>query len=675
MFTKSFLATIILVIWTIASYSQDFNRNRIDVKSYEIVLDIRDFKTETIAGYTTIQFTTEAGLDSLTLDFAGLTTDSVKLSPKERVEFKQQGEQLFIFSKFEKRDSVTVYYHGKPKADAAWGGFFFTDSVAFNMGVGMASYPHAYGRVWFPCNDSFTDKATFRFDITVPPTMLAVCSGVLDRIYLPDNKSYRRFVWYLDRPVPTYLANVSVGEYERVEQMYQGIKRKIPIDLYFRSEYKKNIEKSFLNLKQCLSGFETHYGEYVWSRVGYVGVPFDSGAMEHCCNISYPEYAADGAKTNETLMAHELSHHWFGNLVTCKTSQDMWLNEGWASFSEALFTETVYGKEAYKKYVRDNHLKVLTMTHQYDRGYRAVYGVPPEFTYGSTVYDKGADVAHTLRGYMGDSIFFSAITSYMHDFAYKSADTYEFRDYLSEKSGIDLTDFFDMWVFTPGFPHFSANITEILKDGDGYKVKIQINQRLKARTLLGKSIKADITFVNNSLQKQTIEIQFSGEKSEHVLDVPFKPTAVIFDPEEKISDAKVDCVKEIDKKGIQVFDYTGFKTNVRKLKGKIYIQAALNFIAPENTDSTIYTILPEKYWTIIGAGGKFEASGSFFVSSTEFNTTESVDILKLFYRENSEQTWKPCDFKLEKKNAYEGYFVVEKLKFGEFAVGWVNVRE
>ncbi len=667
---------IIFVVFITDIYAQNFDRNRIDVLSYDINLDIRDFKTERISGFTTVKFVLQyEHSDTLSLDFAGLTADSVKRSQHDMVSFKQQGEQLLVFSDFKKTDSITVYYHGKPMQDKAWGGFFFSDSVAFNMGVGMASYPHSYGRVWFPCNDSFTDKATYYFDITVPPNMIAVCSGVLDRVYLPNDKTYHRFIWYMDRQIPTYIANVAVGKYDRLEQTYQGLKRKIPIELYFRTPYAKNIEQSFRNLKTCLGGFEKHYGEYVWQRVGYVGVPFESGAMEHCCNISYPEYAADGEKTHETLMAHELSHHWFGNLVTCKTSQDMWLNEGWASFSEALFTEDAYGVEAYKKYVRDNHLKVLTMTHKQDGGYYAVYGVSPDLTYGSTVYDKGADVAHTLRGYMGDSLFFTSLTSYFRDFAYKSADTYEFRDYLSKVSGLDLTDFFDTWVFTPGFPHFSAKIVSVTKNSNGYKVETEILQSLKARTLYGKKIKADVMFVNNSLQTHIAEITFGGERTLVTSELPFMPTAVFFDPDEKISDAKVDCLKRINKTGTHNFEYVGFKLSLQKYKQDLLCQASQNFIPPRNNDSETYTLSAEKYWTIQSNSKSYKAQGIFYVSAPEHGFMKTVDELVLFYRPDEDSAWQPCDFTRDKKHNYEAYFIVEKLKCGDYAIGFINVKD
>ena len=127
--------------------------------------------------------------------------------------------------------------------------------------------------------------------------------------------------------------------------------------------------------------------------------------MEHATNITYPNSSINGSLSDEWLYAHELSHMWFGDKVTCASADDMWLNEGWAVFCESVFREGLYGKESYKTTMRSKLKDVLQFTHIKDGGYRALYGIPPEYTYGSTVYDKGGQVAHTLRGYLGDSLF------------------------------------------------------------------------------------------------------------------------------------------------------------------------------------------------------------------------------------------------------------------------------
>ncbi len=164
--------------------------------------------------------------------------------------------------------------------------------------------------------------------------------------------------------------------------------------------------------------------------------------MEHATNIAYPSFAVDGTLVFEDLMAHEFGHHWWGDLVTCETADDMWLNEGWASYSENLFMEAVYGREAYLDAVIFNQIEVMQYAHIQDGAHYPVSGVPFDVTYGRHVYNKGADVAHTLRGYMGDEAFFRCIREYLDAFAFQTANSEQFRDFLGECSGFDLDDFF-----------------------------------------------------------------------------------------------------------------------------------------------------------------------------------------------------------------------------------------
>lgn len=667
--TLKILATILLFSFACsANFAQSNPDSLFSVKSYHINLDISDFENEIISGSTSIFYEKpKQRLKEIKLNFAGLTSDSVKYEGT-KLKFSHAGEYLTIKGKFNNAGNITVFYHGKPQKDASWGGFYFTDSVAFNMGVGMASYPHSYGRVWFPCLDYFNEKAEFTISVSTSKDMKAVCSGVLtEKKQLSDSKI--RWTYEMKQDVPPYLVNLAVGKYETIEKMYQGIERNIPIELHFRKHLADKVPGSFVNLKSAAKAFETGYGPYQWPKIGFVGVPFRSGAMEHVCNISYPEYAVNGGKERETLMAHELSHHWFGNLVTCAESEDMWLNEGWASFSEALFKEFTYGKDAYKDYVRNNHLKVLKYTHQYDNGYRAVYGVPPKHTYGSTVYDKGADMVHCLRGYMGDSLFFNTIKHYLQDKKYTAVSTKEFEEYFSVKSGIDLSSFFQNWIYTPGFPHYSAQIIENQKEGENYSVKTRILQQRKERDFIAVSNKIELTFLDNDLNTKTVTAVFDGEEEIRTDHLLFEPTTVLVDMNEKLSDAKVHTAKKITEEGETVFNYTGFSLYVKKLKKPIVIQAAKHFIPPPHIKTAEAEISKESYWTIRGAGKRYKFKGVFYVKSSDFRFTEPVDKLALYYREIESKEWKEIKYDTETISEYEAFFVVDKMPFGDYSVG------
>ncbi|MCF6366382.1 MAG: M1 family metallopeptidase [Bacteroidales bacterium] len=672
---KHFTAIIIIICFSniIFAQNKDF-RNNIDVLHYSINLDITNFINREISGNTVVKLSpVKKDITEIQLDLLKMEIDSVFLFNEKVTDYKYDGKYIIIPYKPEVSDGecctqLNIYYHGHPVQDASWGGFFFSDSTAYNIGVGMAAEPHSFGRVWFPCIDSFTDKATYNYNIKVPEGYKAVCSGVLESETKNEDKTVT-FSWSLKQEVPTYLVSVAVAKYDIVEDIYKGIKRDIPISLYVYPEDYENAVYSFQNLKKALASFEKGYGEYVWDRVGYVEVPFTSGAMEHVCNIAYPEYAFDSTLFRETLMAHELSHHWFGNLVTCRTSGDMWLNEGWASFSEALFKEDVYGKEAYKEYVRENHIKVLTQAHIRDNGYRAVYGVPHDYTYGTTVYDKGADVAHTLRDYMGDSLFFNSLTAYMKAFSYRAADTYEFRDFMSKHSGVDLIPFFDTWVFEKGFPHFSINSFNVEKIKTEYKAEVIIAQRLVARDFYGEQNKINLTFVDENLGFHKKRAVMSGPSETLNFFLSSKPVAVLIDAEEQISDATVDNYKIFTKPETYNFPYTDFSIIFSKLKEKAVVQSIVNFIKPEYKNIEGYKLSDVQYWEIRGAAtDKYSAEGSFFASMTENNFDEFFDEAVFLYRPNVYTKFEEIDTKSTEINEFEGILTVKNFKFGQYVL-------
>ncbi len=674
---KQFLLFYLFFFAVSFGFSQNVDfRKDVDILHYTINLNITDFKNKKIGGNTEIKLSpNKESLQKITLELFKLEVDSVFIFGEKINNFSYNGKIIEIPFEHKKPEEecctkVTVYYQGYPKEDLDWGGFFFTDSSAYNIGVGMEADPQSFGRAWFPCIDDFEEKASFDFNITVPEKYTAVCSGILVSEKKNSDNTHT-FSWKLKQEVPTYLVSVAVADYDEIKSVYKSITgREIPVSLYMYPEDVANAEFSFQNLNKALRTFENDFGEYVWDRVGYVEVPFTSGAMEHVCNIAYPEYAVDSTLFRETLMAHELSHHWFGNLVTCKTSQDMWLNEGWATYCEALFKEQVYGKDDFKDFMRENHVKVLTQAHIFDNGYRAVYGVPHDYTYGTTVYDKGADVAHTLRGFLGDSLFFDALTAYLKHFSYKSVSTAEFKNFIADYTEIPLDDFFDTWVYTEGFPHFSISDFSVSETGKKYRADFTVNQRLKARDFYGNDNKIELYFIdeNAGIIKKTVKM--SGISENYSMIFNSKPLTIFVDPEEKIADATLDNYKVFSDTANYDFRYTDFSILITKLKGKAVVQSVMNYIKPANPKSENYEISKEKYWDIKGAvKGKIKAEGTFYVNSDEQNLGVEFEDIVLLYRPDENSAFKPVKAEQYQYDAVQGIFIVRDLKFGQYIAG------
>jgi hypothetical protein len=195
-----------------------------------------------------------------------------------------------------------------------------------------------------------------------------------------------------------------------------------------------------------IGAFEDRFGPYPFPGEKYGMAEFSwGGAMEHQTLTSYGEYAVDGWDTNDWIVAHELAHHWWGNRVTLASWEHIWLNEGFARFSEALWYESLGGIKGYRDWMREM--------------WRPTFPgalVPPDYLFNSTVYMKGAWVLHMLRGIVGDPVFFTALRSYGDRHAFANATTDDLIAVFEEAAGSDLGWFFEPWVYGTGRPIYDA---------------------------------------------------------------------------------------------------------------------------------------------------------------------------------------------------------------------------
>lgn len=524
-----------------SSYPTDPRSDSIDILHIDLQLDMTNHANKQLAGVATLDIRAISdGVQEIRLDLLQLQVNSV-IVDGQSVTYQYDGRYLSIPHVLANGDTTTVVvdYEGSPQQDASgWGGFYFTNGIAFNLGVGFAADPHNYGRVWYPCLDNFTEKSSYSFQITVNSGDYAVANG--RKTGAQDNgDGTTTWRYAMNASIPSYLVSMAVGPYAEVEQVYNG-SRAIPIRLVALPGDTTAAKNAFRNLNGALEAFETAFGPEPFGRVGYVMVPFGGGAMEHPTNIAYPASAANGSLTFETLMAHELAHHWWGDYVTCTTAEDMWLNEGWASYAEHLFLEHVYGPERYREEVEANHKFVLHKAHVNDNGFRAMSGVPHAYTYGAHSYQKGADVLHTLRSYMGDGLFFSCITTYLQQRKWGNGNSVDFMDHLTACSGMDLAPFFEGWVFQPGHPHFSIDSMQVRPENGQYRATIFIRQRLYGAEKYLDEVPLEVTFRGAQLEKAVKGFTHSGRCITYSVLVPFEPVMAALDVEEKISDAVSD---------------------------------------------------------------------------------------------------------------------------------------
>ncbi|OYT15919.1 MAG: hypothetical protein B7C24_10545 [Bacteroidetes bacterium 4572_77] len=478
------------------------------VISYHIYIDSINWETDNLYARCELEVQSKVNnLVQIPLELMDLVVSEVKIDNVITEDFTQNNLRLNINldAPLQENQSVnlSITYSGEPYNES-WGGFYIDNQYAYNLGVGFEADPHNLGKAWFPCVDDFRDRAIYDITARVEDPLKAVAGGILQEV-IDNGDGTHSYHWHLEENIPTYLASVAIGDYAIYEDTYEGINGDIPIQIYVRPYKIDIVEPTFTHLKNTLTAFETSWGAYPFERVGYVGTSI--GAMEHATNIAYPSFAIDGGLSYEYLYTHELSHMWFGDKVTCASAEDMWLNEGWATYCQLFYEKAIYGEIPYKNTMRHHLREVLRTTHFTDGGYLALYGIPHNLTYGSTVYDKGATVVESLRGYLGDEVFFDAIKAYLNNYAYHHASSENMRDFLSNHTGVDMTDFFDAYVFTPGFSQFSVDSVSHISGND---YAIYMHQRIKGKETFANSNIIEVTLMDQQWNTHSVRIYLFG---------------------------------------------------------------------------------------------------------------------------------------------------------------------
>lgn len=678
----------------------DTRSDSLDVLHTDLYFDFSDFQSQELVGIATIDFRTKvSGIQEVDLDLLSLTVSEVLLSG-EALEFNQTGELLRITLPAElgidEEFTLVISYGGNPETDTSgWGGFYWTSAYAYNLGVGFDADPHTFGRAWFPCFDSFVERCTFSFSIKTEASKKGIANGTLletteDVDGLPIHN------WELNMSIPSYLASIAVGSYELISSTYttaNGIE--IPQHLIAPPANVDDVSASFINLTQALISFEEFYGPYEWERIGYVFVPFNSGAMEHATNIAYPISFADGDLSFETLMAHELAHHWWGDLITCSTQEDMWINEGMASYSEALFLEQTYGDEAYYEWISDNHRDVLLSAHTDDGGYLPVSGIGHANTYGTHVYSKGASVGHNLRTYMGTDAFVEATMAFMLEFALQSVSSSDLRDFFQGYTDQNLTAFFDDWVFNSGFTDFNiTSVTETEITPSEIELELTINQRNLEAPAYFTEVPLAVTLVSEEGLEEEVTVTISGNETVVTITTGFSPKHIILNRGYELTPAILAEERVITSTGTEIFSFSEFRTSTSELgtADSIWVRAECHFTGPNETIFLEdYYISSDRFWRIhtdadetTDIEGRINFYGSNFAFfdydlpflSTMSNLGYTVPDLKLLHRPLYSSQWvEHSSYDITNfgnDDNFNGYIDFSLTSQGDYAWGFLN---
>lgn len=442
-----------------------------DVKYWELDIDITDIDGQTVTGVVTM--TSESTVDGLTevqYDLHhNMMADSVKMDGQSVV-YQHDAEILSITLEgaYDSGEHFTtvVYYHGSPGGS----GSFDWDTHDEVPIISTLSEPEG-AREWWPCKDQPHDKAdSADVIITCPDNMTATSNGIM--VSEVDNgDGTRTFHWHISYPITTYLISVAATNYQSFTDWYQPMEGDpMPIVNYVYPERFDNAVEDLSITADAVGFFAGLFGEYpfVNEKYGHSLFPW-GGAMEHQCNTSYGAGLIRGDHYYDWILVHELSHQWFGDMITCDIWPDIWMNEGFASYCEALWTENLYGQDAYIDYMRYNNSVNSTSGPIYD----------PDYLFDSnTVYDKGSWVLHMLRGVMGDEAFFAGMYGYANDpdHQYGTITTRQFQAIMETYYGNALDWFFDEWVWGLDNPHYLYSWMDEDRGGGQFEIFLHIEQ-------------------------------------------------------------------------------------------------------------------------------------------------------------------------------------------------------
>jgi aminopeptidase N len=384
---------------------------------------------------------------------------------------------------------------------------------------------------WLPCYDYPNDRATSEMIITVPKPLFVVSNGSLVETRHNEGAT-TTYHWKMDVPHVSYLISLAVGEFA----VYHDRVGDIPLDYYVAKNVDEKTARRFMGKTPQMIRFfgETIGQPYPYVKYAQTCLPEFGGGMENISatsmtdsvlrdDIAALEGDADG------LVAHELAHQWFGDLLTCKDWSHLWLNEGFASYFDPLYIRHDRGEDAFRLEMDDSLSSYLND----DRGYRRPI-VEPRYESSMSMFDgmtyaKGACVLHTLRGLLGDDAWWKGIRGYVAAHKFQVVDTEDFRKAMEAGSGKDLKWFFDQWVYKAGHPELKVRWH--YEDSDKtVRVAVEQKQSVNDQTPLFR-LPTTLELDEGSGPPRVVPIVIDAVSHEFVIPAATKPRMVQIDPE------------------------------------------------------------------------------------------------------------------------------------------------
>jgi MYXO-CTERM domain-containing protein len=380
------------------------------------------------------------------------------------------------------------------------------------------AFNEPYGaRTWLVALDDPRDKATVDWTFTVPEGLELVSTGQLLGTTAGEEPGTAVWTWAIEEPLPTYVMVFHLGPYVHLVDESGDI----PVHTWTWADRQAEAEATFARTGEMLDYFSGLYGDYAWTSYGNALARF-GGAMENPTQVSFGEELVY-SDWGEIVHAHEMAHHWWGDDVTLSYWPEIWLNEGFASYSEALWYEYNYGREGlieYMSYMADSYYESLEWEPASPVG-------DPIFLFGGTVYDKGGCVLHMLRQVMGDEAFFAGLQAYRDRHHHDNATIADFVSAMEEQAGEDLGWFFEPWLYATGEPSWQVGTALTDLGGGRWQVDVQVVQD---RPEFRMPAELRLSYADDSVERQTLWVE--GEGARITLCLDREPQSVELDPEQ-----------------------------------------------------------------------------------------------------------------------------------------------
>jgi aminopeptidase N len=435
-----------------------------DVKQYHLDIKVNPADS-TISGSNTIRYKVLDSYNRMQIDLQEPLEIKKIIQDGKELKYQRDGNVFYIdlvaFQNPGEIKEVAVFYGGKPKIAVRppWDGGI-TWSKDNNGKPFIASSCQGLGAsVWWPNKDHMYDEVDdMLIRVNVPKNLTNVSNGRLQSV-IELNDGTRTFNWFVSNPINNYGVNINIGDYVSFSEVYKGEKGNLDCYYYVLRDNLEKAKIHFQDVPRMLKAFEHWFGPYPFYEDSYKLVEAPYLGMEHQSSVTYGNGFKNGYRGTDLsgtgwgmkfdfIIIHESGHEWFANNITYKDIADMWIHESFTNYSESLFVEYYYGKEAGAEYVRGTRKGIKN-----DKPIIGYYDVNIEGS--GDMYNKGGNMLHTLRQILNDDEKWRTILRGLNStFYHQTVTTKQIEDYLSKNVGLDLATFFDQYLRDIRIPTF-----------------------------------------------------------------------------------------------------------------------------------------------------------------------------------------------------------------------------